>query len=197
MPDSNSWLTTPRLATYAVICITLLIAGVRASYSGLDGSNATVRHSAPYTGDAAPLMAVAKSVLAAESTAMTSPASSVAARDAETRVEQLVTPRYRGTFRSILTWTTGLGSAGEFATFHTVLRLEASNVVDRRTVEITANELTNYFGPDGSRMTSYDEDHRFSFVRRGHAWALSNDVVLSCGRGPIDFGGQAMECDSR
>ena len=54
MPDSNSWLTTPRLATYAVICITLLIAGVRASYSGLDGSNATVRHSAPYTGDAAP-----------------------------------------------------------------------------------------------------------------------------------------------
>ena len=113
-------------------------------------------------------------------------------RNAETRAERLVAKRYVRTFLGLLAWCRKTQSLDELAAFHTLLRLEASSVVDGRTVEITANELTSFTSTSDGPATSYAEDHRFTFVRSGSAWRLANDVVLSCGTMPSGFSGQ--EC---
>jgi hypothetical protein len=193
MPGSLSWLTARR-ATYAVICITLVMAGVRALYQGsMLARQGRAQSGVPYTGDTAPLLAVARAILTVESTTVTSPPSSPELRNAQQDAERLLAPGYRGTFQGILDWCRRLEASGELATFNTVLRLERSSMIDARTVSVTASELTSFTsagGPD----TRYAEDHRFTFVRRASGWLLAGDVVLSCGTLLDGFSGQ--QCGS-
>ena len=153
-------------------------------------------HYAPFLGDTAPLMSVARSVLAAESTTMTHPGSSRAVGQAQLRAKRLVAPDYLMTFQNILAFCRRLGSFGGYTDFNTALRYEASYLVNPTTVDVTANELTGLFNTGVSITTKYAEDHRFTFVRGSDGWKLANDIVLSCSSMPLAFSGQKQECDS-
>ena len=153
-------------------------------------------HYAPFLGDTAPLMSVARSVLAAESTTLTHPGSSQAVGQAQVRAKRLVAPEYLMTFQNILAFCRRLGLLGDYTGFNTVLRYKTSDVEDTGTVDVTASELTSLAHTRVDFSTAYAEDHRFTFVRGSDGWKLANDIVLSCSTEPLAFSGQKVECDS-